>query len=213
MDRDPMDYVHNCYSVQTYLKTYDHVMGPINGKDMWPIDGYPKLLPPNVKKRAGKPKKAMRREPDEDEEQQPVEKQTRLRKKGVKMTCGVCGKTGHNKRSCKQVGSNAGGEVGGVVEEGNETLNVPIYSEVTTVGTGQVGGGSSTTVNIARGSQTEVGTEANTFQEDSLVNIIVDEDISPNQGHTMMWRGTKLYFTSSSPAQLVMNLCLVMCHM
>ncbi|KAI8569475.1 hypothetical protein RHMOL_Rhmol02G0282000 [Rhododendron molle] len=66
LDKDPMDYVHSCYNVQTYLKTYGNVLGPINGRDMWPSSGHQILLPPDVKKRAGKPKKVRRREPDED---------------------------------------------------------------------------------------------------------------------------------------------------
>lgn len=102
-----MDYVHSCYNVQTYLKTYGNVLGPINGRDMWPSSGHQILLPPDVKKRAGRPKKVRRREPDEDV---PDPKQTTLSKKGVKMSCSVCKKLGHNKRGCKQGSTNAGGE-------------------------------------------------------------------------------------------------------
>ncbi|KAF7144294.1 hypothetical protein RHSIM_Rhsim05G0107300 [Rhododendron simsii] len=74
---DPMHYVHDCYKVTTYLSGYGNGLGPINGREMWPTTDHPIILPPDVKKRAGRLKKAGRREP---EEQEPV---------------------GHNKRSCK----------------------------------------------------------------------------------------------------------------
>ncbi|KAF7143704.1 hypothetical protein RHSIM_Rhsim05G0107100 [Rhododendron simsii] len=74
---DPMHYVHDCYKVTTYLSGYGNGLGPINGREMWPTIDHPIILPPDVKKRAGRLKKAGRREP---EEQEPV---------------------GHNKRSCK----------------------------------------------------------------------------------------------------------------
>lgn len=99
LDLDPMDFVHECYKVSTYLSTYDNVLGPINGRDLWPCTGDKILLPPDVKKRAGRPKKARRREPGEEEEV--TTDTTKLTRKGVKMTCSVCGKTGHNKRGCK----------------------------------------------------------------------------------------------------------------
>lgn len=94
---DPMDYVHDCYKVTTYLSCYGNGLGPINGREMWPTTDHPVILPPDVKKRAGRPKKARRREP---EEQEPVDP-TRVGRKGVKMTCGKCGQVGHNRRSCK----------------------------------------------------------------------------------------------------------------
>ncbi|KAH7834888.1 hypothetical protein Vadar_020699 [Vaccinium darrowii] len=61
---EPLDYVDDWYSVDTYLKTYDNLMGPINGREMWPSPDNVELLPPDVKKRPGRPKKARRREPD-----------------------------------------------------------------------------------------------------------------------------------------------------
>ncbi|KAI8566468.1 hypothetical protein RHMOL_Rhmol02G0043400 [Rhododendron molle] len=101
---EPLDYVHDCYRVDTYMRTYDNLMGPINGKDMWPSTDNVKLLPPDIKKRAGRPKKARRREPEEPKD--PI----RLGRKGIKMTCSSCGNVGHNKRGCKKNGQevNAG---------------------------------------------------------------------------------------------------------
>lgn len=96
---EPLDFVDDCYKVETYMRTYDNTMGPINGRDMWPSTDNVPLLPPDVKKRAGRPKKARRREPDE-EPKDPC----RLGRRGIKMTCRNCGKVGHNKRGCKNKG-------------------------------------------------------------------------------------------------------------
>lgn len=93
---DIYEYVHDCYKVDTYLKIYSNLMNPINGKDLWsPTNNYT-LVPPDVEKRLGRPKKARRREPDEPSDP------TKLGKKGIKMTCRLCGKVGHNIRTCKK---------------------------------------------------------------------------------------------------------------
>lgn len=94
---EPMDYVHDCYKVETYLKCYSYGLGPINGRDLWPKPDSPTMLPPDVKKRAGRPKRARRREPEEEPPADPH----RVSRKGVKMTCGKCGKIGHNRRGSK----------------------------------------------------------------------------------------------------------------
>ncbi|KAH7833554.1 hypothetical protein Vadar_007510 [Vaccinium darrowii] len=74
-DQDPLNHVHQCYNKETYLKTYTNM-------------------------RAGRPKKARRREPKEQATENPDP--TRLGRKGTKMTCSKCGVQGHNKRSCKK---------------------------------------------------------------------------------------------------------------
>lgn len=95
MQQDPFDYVHECYKVDTYLKCYGNFLSPINGRDLWPQTDQPLMLPPDVKKRSGRPKKARRREPEEPTDP------TKLSKRGVKMRCSACRKVGHNKRGCK----------------------------------------------------------------------------------------------------------------
>lgn len=97
LNLDIYDYVHDCYKVDTYLSTYNHLMNPINGRDMWPTTDNPILLPPDVQKRVGRPKKARRRGPEEPEPADP----TKLGRKGIKMTCKLCNKVGHNRRTCK----------------------------------------------------------------------------------------------------------------
>ncbi|KAH7862346.1 hypothetical protein Vadar_003544 [Vaccinium darrowii] len=96
LQQDPFDYVHEWYKVSTYLKCYENLLSPINGRDLWPETNNPVMLPPDVKKRSGRPKKARRREPEEPQDP------TKLTKKGVQMRCSACGKVGHNKRGCKK---------------------------------------------------------------------------------------------------------------
>lgn len=96
LSQDPFNYVHECYKVDTYLKCYGNLLSPMNGRDLWPETDNPFMLPPDVKKRSGRPKKARRRELDEPQDP------TKLSKRGVKMRCSACGTVGHNKRGCKQ---------------------------------------------------------------------------------------------------------------
>ena len=55
-------FVHQYYKVETYLKIYDNMLSPINGREMWPRTEYAKVLPPDVKKRAERPKQNKRKE-------------------------------------------------------------------------------------------------------------------------------------------------------
>ncbi|KAH7858712.1 hypothetical protein Vadar_027038 [Vaccinium darrowii] len=124
---DPKDYVDDWYKVDTNLSTYDNLLGPINGRELWPTTDGPKLLPPDVKKRTGSPKKARRREPDEE-----VPNFTKLSRRGVKMTCSLCGKTGHNKRGCKRIANEVHGETSGPAErDANDETPVQVPTTTT----------------------------------------------------------------------------------
>ncbi|KAG5514248.1 hypothetical protein RHGRI_035599 [Rhododendron griersonianum] len=120
LNMDIFDYVHECYKVDTYLKTYNNLINPINGRDLWPTTENPTLLPPDVKKRVGRPKKARRREPEEPAEP------NKLGRKGIKMTCRLCGNVGHNRRSCKRPAKASGEneETSGTVASGSNVGSV-----------------------------------------------------------------------------------------
>lgn len=94
LNADPLNFVYSYYKVETYVKTYANLILPINGKEMWHTVDKPKLFPPDVVSRPGRPKKARRREPEEPDP-------TILSKRGVKMSCCGCGREGHNKRGCR----------------------------------------------------------------------------------------------------------------
>ncbi|KAI8530241.1 hypothetical protein RHMOL_Rhmol11G0040900 [Rhododendron molle] len=133
LNKDIYDYVHECYKVNTYLQTYNNLMNPINGRELRPENENPTLLPPDVEKRVGRPKKARRREPEE------LADPKKLRRKGIEMTCKECGIAGHNKRTCKKqkttTTASGGGEssrVGATAAVGPNEAN-PAHSIVSAI--------------------------------------------------------------------------------
>ena len=42
------NYGHNYYNVETYLRTYSHLIQPTNGEDFWPNVASDKILPPKM---------------------------------------------------------------------------------------------------------------------------------------------------------------------
>nr|POE69396.1 hypothetical protein CFP56_08649 [Quercus suber] len=84
----------------TYIDCYEPIIEPINGQNMWRPSGLP-LVQLLIKRRPpGRPKKKRALEPDEPRSHR------KKRVLGISKQCKLCGKLGHNKRSCK-------GEVGG----------------------------------------------------------------------------------------------------
>ncbi|KAH7835969.1 hypothetical protein Vadar_031595 [Vaccinium darrowii] len=57
------------------------MLSPINGRDLWPETNNPVMLPPNVKKRSGRPKKARRREPEEPPRSHKIDQEGGLNEK------------------------------------------------------------------------------------------------------------------------------------
>ena len=127
LNKDPLNFVHDYYKCETYIKTYEHLLSPINGKDLWPVVDSSHLQPPNVKIKVGRKKMARRREPEEI-----APNATALGRKGIKMTCKNCGLVGHNKRGCKKP-KLAGGDGSDVGAASGET-GVGTASGVTDVG-------------------------------------------------------------------------------
>jgi hypothetical protein len=80
------------------MKTYDHVLKPIEGPTNWPVSDMPKPLPPAYVNMPRRPKTQRRR----DQGVERILKSTKLGNVGIKMTCKLCGTTGHNSRSCKK---------------------------------------------------------------------------------------------------------------
>lgn len=96
------DYIAPCFTKAAYMKTYQHVLMPVEGAANWPISDMPRPLPPAYVKMPGRPKTQRRREQGEEP------KGTKLSRVGIKMRCSSCGKTGHNTRKCpknKEAGS------------------------------------------------------------------------------------------------------------
>nr|GME20395.1 uncharacterized protein LOC109172155 [Ipomoea batatas] len=75
----PELYVHQCYSVEQYLRAYGPAILPIRAEELWHKTEFPPPLPPKYKAQPGRPKKKRKVDPI-------VEKpdQTKLGKKGEK---------------------------------------------------------------------------------------------------------------------------------
>ncbi|KAH7866063.1 hypothetical protein Vadar_015026 [Vaccinium darrowii] len=92
---DVDDYVDHWFRKETYMKSYEPIVYPLNGKEMWTHTRVLGPIPPNVKKQAGRPKQLRKRGNDEPGDS------TKLKRRNTTTTCSKCGKLGHNKRSCK----------------------------------------------------------------------------------------------------------------
>ncbi|KAL4302105.1 hypothetical protein GQ457_10G017080 [Hibiscus cannabinus] len=94
--------VDPCYKKDTQLSIYGHYISPIRGVNQWTkVEGMEPILPPVLRRPVGIPNKKRRLERDE------VPTTGKVSKRGSKMTCTKCGKTGHNIRTCKgKIGGN-----------------------------------------------------------------------------------------------------------
>lgn len=88
------DYIAPCYSISEYNKIYDHVLQPVEGKENWPVADMPKPHPPPHRVMPGRKKTKRRREEGEKPQG------NKLSKKGIRISCSVCGSFDHNKRKC-----------------------------------------------------------------------------------------------------------------
>jgi len=93
---EPLDYINNCYSKTTYLRTYANVLQPVTNMEMWPVSTNPTVAPPEIKSMPGRPGKLRKKEAGESK------KSGKLPRTGLAMTCSNCNVRGHNKRGCPQ---------------------------------------------------------------------------------------------------------------
>ena len=116
--KDPMQYIDDCYSVETYLKCYDPCILPVNGEHEWEDVDVQPPLPPTYGRAPGRPKKQRRKSADEI--QQTKEQGKKVRRFGQICKCSFCGKQGHNTRTCK-LREEAGVAASQMSEQGQET--------------------------------------------------------------------------------------------
>ncbi|KAH0654110.1 hypothetical protein KY289_031788 [Solanum tuberosum] len=92
-----LNYVDDCYKVDTYRKIYEASILPMNGPDLWPKSLNPPPFPPSYlnNKKKGKKQKLRRKEDDE-----PGASRMKLKRKQKSVDCRKCGKPGHNSRTC-----------------------------------------------------------------------------------------------------------------
>lgn len=53
----PQRYIHDCYSKMSYMNAYQPLINPTNGYKMWPKTEFDPVLPPNERRKQGRPKK------------------------------------------------------------------------------------------------------------------------------------------------------------
>ncbi|XP_060182953.1 uncharacterized protein LOC132612894 [Lycium barbarum] len=95
---DVLDYVDDCYKVDTHRRIYEKTIFPINGSQLWPKSNKVPPLPPILvrQNKRGRDQKLRRREQDEA-----GSSRTRMKKKQISVNCSFCHKPGHNIRTCK----------------------------------------------------------------------------------------------------------------
>ncbi|KAF5953300.1 hypothetical protein HYC85_006156 [Camellia sinensis] len=97
-DKDWFQLLKNCALktiIETYLRTYEALINPLNGQGQWPKTGCDPLLPPKLKKPTSRPQKQRIRDPDEPQNQ------FKLQRKCTNLKCSKCGVHGHNQITYK----------------------------------------------------------------------------------------------------------------
>jgi len=89
------DFIAHWFRKSTYEETYNSVVYPINGQEVWEATAYSDVLPPTKRIMLGRPKKKRRLEPWELKKDD-----TTLRKGGIRKRCVVCREIGHNRTAC-----------------------------------------------------------------------------------------------------------------
>ena len=89
------DFIAHWFRKSTSKETYNSVIFPINGQEVWEVTAYPDVLPPTKRIMTGRPKKKRRLEPWELKRDD-----TTLQKGGIRKRCAVCREIGHNRTAC-----------------------------------------------------------------------------------------------------------------
>ena len=92
---DPETMVHDCYTMENYLKAYGYTLVLLRDPKHWEKQNGYKVYPPVFTKQLGRPKKNRKKTPEEKRSRNGVRY---LNKKGVTMHCSICGRADHNRK-------------------------------------------------------------------------------------------------------------------
>ncbi|XP_031104367.1 uncharacterized protein LOC116026261 [Ipomoea triloba] len=93
------DFVHPCYSKESYLKIYSCSINPMAGPSEWPVTTRTPPLPPMYSAKVGRPKKLRTRSAGEVEP--PLSQDgISISRRHIQLHCGICRQVGHNSRKC-----------------------------------------------------------------------------------------------------------------
>ncbi|KAJ1404870.1 Zinc finger, CCHC-type superfamily [Sesbania bispinosa] len=81
----------------SYHATYEHHVQPLQGEEFWETTDQLPPVPPNIQRKAGRPKKQRRKEGDGRES---AVNPRKLKRKLADYTCRICEVKGHNKQKC-----------------------------------------------------------------------------------------------------------------
>ncbi|XP_071700241.1 uncharacterized protein [Rutidosis leptorrhynchoides] len=95
---EPETWVHPVYLLDTWIKTYQYTIEPLNGRSLWPkAEGMFTLVSPKTISTPGRPKKKRRLSKNEVDV---IGDSGKLSSKGKLKKCGTCGTYGHNMSTC-----------------------------------------------------------------------------------------------------------------
>jgi len=91
------DFLPHWFRISTYEETYNSIIYPCNGQQMWTETEFPDVLPPPKRILPGRPKKKRRLEAWEMNKNG-----KQITKHGMTKKCSICKEVGHNRKSCPQ---------------------------------------------------------------------------------------------------------------
>ncbi|KAK2659467.1 hypothetical protein Ddye_006000 [Dipteronia dyeriana] len=97
-NHDPIQFVHNMYKKETFMKAYNPVIYGVNGPTMWPNTNEKPVHVPEFKKQRGRPNKARNLQSDEVR----VGGKLKLMRNYIRIKCNKCNQQGHNKTTCEK---------------------------------------------------------------------------------------------------------------
>ncbi|XP_021756736.1 uncharacterized protein LOC110721811 [Chenopodium quinoa] len=121
----PEQYVNDFFKKHTYAKAFDHLLEPLNGPQEW-LTSENIVTAPELKKVHNRPKTKRRASAGE------VTESGKLKKKGGKITCSLCGVPGHNKALCRNAQRDSFNSTNTAsahtIEPTEATLTVPMHN-------------------------------------------------------------------------------------
>ncbi|XP_014506444.1 uncharacterized protein LOC106766211 [Vigna radiata var. radiata] len=98
LNMNPEYFIPNWFRTTTYEETYNPIIFPVNGPELWQRTSYPDILPPPNRVLPGRPRKNKRLESWEQ-----IRDDTQLGQAGIPKRCGICRQLGHRRTNCPQV--------------------------------------------------------------------------------------------------------------
>lgn len=103
MREKPEDYCHGWLTLEAYNATYKFCVRPAEGQEYWEPTDYIRPVPAPIRKRPGRPKKARRKDANEEGTSS---RRTKIKRAYQTKHCSRCGLEGHTMNRCSGQGVN-----------------------------------------------------------------------------------------------------------